>query len=108
MMADIGDEDRLRSGKNRTGMLFALLLITQKIGQALAIGIAYVMLDLIGFSATAGKTNSKPALFGILLLGCVIPGIVHFLGGAVAYFYPLTAARHAALREQIEAQELSK
>jgi Na+/melibiose symporter-like transporter len=108
MMADIGDEDRLRSGKNRTGMLFALLLITQKIGQALAIGIAYVMLDLIGFSATAGKTNSKSALFGILLLGCVIPGIVHFLGGVVAYYYPLTAARHALLREQIAAQELSK
>jgi GPH family glycoside/pentoside/hexuronide:cation symporter len=108
MMADVGDEDRLRSGKNRTGMLFALLLITQKIGQALAIGIAYVMLDLIGFSAAAGKTNSKPALFGVLLLGCVIPGIVHFLGGVVAYFYPLTAARHAAIREQIEAQALGK
>jgi GPH family glycoside/pentoside/hexuronide:cation symporter len=108
MMADVGDEDRLRSGKNRTGMLFALLLITQKIGQALAIGIAYVLLDLIGFSAAAGKANGKPALLGVLLLGCVIPGIVHCLGGVVAYFYPLTAARHAEIRAQIEAQELGK
>lgn len=97
MMADVGDEDHLASGSDRTGILYALLLITQKIGQALAIGIVYVLLDLIGFDAAAGKANTPDALMGVLLLGSVIPGLLHLSGGVIAWFYPLTATRHARI-----------
>jgi Na+/melibiose symporter-like transporter len=104
MMADVADEDRLVAGSDRTGMLYALLQVTHKLGQALAIGIAYVLLDLIGFDAKAGTANNSDALLGILLIGSIIPGLLHLSGGVLAYFYPLTAERHAQIREQIEAQ----
>jgi GPH family glycoside/pentoside/hexuronide:cation symporter len=102
MMADIGDEDRLASGSDRSGMLYALMLITHKIGQAVAIGIVFVLLDLIGFEASAGRNNSPGALFGILLLGSVIPGLLYVGAGIAAFFYPLTAARHAVIRRDLE------
>ena len=102
MMADISDEDRLTSGADRSGTLYALMLITHKIGQAVAIGIVFVLLDLIGFDASAGRNNGTGALFGILLLGSVIPGLLYFGAGVTAFFYPLSATRHAAIRRGLE------
>lgn len=46
-------------------MLYALMLITHKIGQAVAIGIVFVLLDLMGFDGLAERNNSPGALFGI-------------------------------------------
>src|SRR5690606_3517232 len=51
MMADVGDEERLATGADRTGLLYAILAGTAKIGYALAVGITYVALDMLGFNA---------------------------------------------------------
>ena len=56
-----GDEDRLKGDSDRSGMLYALLLITHKIGQALSIGIVFTLLDVIGFNAAAGQANGDEA-----------------------------------------------
>ena len=102
MIADIADEDRLTSHGDRSGMLYAMLLITHKIGQAAAIGIVFSLLDLIGFRASIGAANSHAALTGILVLGGVIPGLLYLTGAAVVFFYPLTAGRHAEIRRELD------
>lgn len=104
MMADIADEDRLASGSDRSGMLYALLLITHKIGQAAAIGVVFTLLDAIGFKAAAGTMNSETALTGILMLGGAVPGLFYLGGALLIHFYPLTAERHAAIRGALEAR----
>lgn len=102
MMADIADEDRLVSNSDRSGMLYALLLITHKIGQAVAIGLVFTLLDFTGFKAAAGHANSTDALFGILLLGGAVPALLYVAGGCLIYVYPLTALRHAEIRAALE------
>lgn len=102
MMADIADEDRLASNTDRSGMLYALLLITHKIGQAVAIGLVFTLLDFTGFKASAGHANSAGALFGILLLGGAAPALLYSAGSALIYFYPLSARRHAEIRSALE------
>ncbi len=106
MMADIADEDRLASKSDRSGMLYALLLITHKIGQAAAIGMVFTLLDVMGFKASAGHANSAGALFGILMLGGAVPAMLYIVAGALIYFYPLTAGRHAEIRAALAREGL--
>jgi len=107
MMADVSDEDKLAVGFDRTGMLYAVLSLTTKMGQALAIGLVYTFLKFIGFSATAGKGNSHEALLWVLLLGSAIPAVIYFVGAMFAYFYPLTAKRHGFIRDQLKLKHMA-
>jgi GPH family glycoside/pentoside/hexuronide:cation symporter len=102
MMADIVDEDRLVSKGDSSGMLYALLLITHKIGQAAAIGLVFTLLDFTGFKADAGQANAPSALFGILMLGGVVPALFYLVGSLLIYFYPITAVRHAEIRAALD------
>ena len=97
MMADVSDEDRLVSGHDRTGMLFALLTVTHKLGQALSIGIVYFALDLIGFKA-GGTTNAASALRGVEILYGVVPAILYLGAAWTVRRFELTSERHAEIR----------
>jgi Na+/melibiose symporter-like transporter len=59
MMADIGDEERLNTGVDRTGLLYAIVNGTVKLGFALAIGV-FLVLEKLGFDpkipSAAGTT----------------------------------------------------
>jgi Na+/melibiose symporter-like transporter len=102
MMADVSDEDRLATGMDRTGMLYALLALVTKLGQATAIGVVFVILDLFGFKAALGPRNGANALTGVLLLGSLAPAILHLTAAVLAWRYPLTAARHVAIRATLD------
>ncbi len=97
MMADVSDEDRLDSGHDRTGMLFALLTVTHKLGQALSIGIVYFALDLIGFKA-GSITNPPQALSGVMILYGVVPAILYISAALVLRRFRLTPERHEQIR----------
>jgi GPH family glycoside/pentoside/hexuronide:cation symporter len=43
MMADIGDEERLESGVDKTGLLYAIVTGTIKLGYALAVGVFIIL-----------------------------------------------------------------
>jgi glycoside/pentoside/hexuronide:cation symporter, GPH family len=101
MMADVSDEDRLATGQDRTGMLFALLTVTHKFGQALSIGLVYVALDLIGFEA-GSTSNSGAALNGVSLLYGVLPGALYIASALVVSRFGLTPARHDAIRAELD------
>jgi GPH family glycoside/pentoside/hexuronide:cation symporter len=104
MMADVSDLERLNSGVERTGLLFALLIGIWKVGQALSVGATFIALDRIGFSATPGADNPPQTLLGLSLLFIALPAALCICGGIAIYRYPLTAARHADVRRQLEAR----
>lgn len=101
MMADVSDEDRLMSGQDRTGMLYALLILTYKLGQALSIGVVFVALDLVGFVASAGAGNRPLALHSVGVLYVVVPALLYVTTAIVILRYPLDARRHAGITARL-------
>lgn len=101
MMADVGDEERLRTGVNRTALFYALLMGTWKVGQALSVGVAFVVLSFLGFDPQRNVINPA-AVHGLYLIYVGGPIILATLATLVMYQYPLTSERHAAIRAELE------
>lgn len=102
MIADCADADRLDSGVDRTGLLFAVITSTWKVGQALTVGILFAVLDAIGFDAAAGGANAPATLTSLQLLYCLVPAALSVAGCAVVLGYPLTQQRHREIRAALD------
>lgn len=101
MMADVADEDELRTGQQRSGLFFGLLLTTGKVG--LAMGPAsLIILSWFGFSGGEGAQNSDTALMALVVMFSVVPMMINFATALSLRAYPLDAARQAELRAAIE------
>jgi glycoside/pentoside/hexuronide:cation symporter, GPH family len=104
MMADIADEERLASGRDRTGLLYAVLTGAIKIGTAIAVGAATIGLDAIGFDGNLPQ-NSPEALLGLQLFFTALPPALAILAALLVVGYPLTAARQADIRRQLDERD---
>lgn len=101
MMADVGDEERLASGVDRTGLLFSLLTGSVKIGSMLAVGGSQFLLAAVGFEAKLGGDNSPAAiavLAGMFALG---PAVLALSAVWLISGYRLDAAAHADIRSAL-------
>ena len=102
MLADIVDEDTVKTGKQRTGLFFSLYNMLEKIGGAVAIGITYLALDMMGF--VPGGDNSEAAITGFQLLFVVPAMLLNFLIAYVIYNYPLDKDRQERNRKILESR----
>jgi len=102
---DLIEWDALQSGYKRPGLFFALWGTATKLSFALAIGIAFPLLDLVGFSATGVNDGNAiqglALLYGLPCIGFKLTALLLMRG------YPITAAVHADIRRQLEAKELT-
>jgi Na+/melibiose symporter-like transporter len=99
MVADVSDEVRLETGKDRTALLYALFTGTQKVGSALSVGITFAILDAIGFKAAEGSVNTPDAIWGLEACFVVAPVLAILLGGLAMWGYRLTEGRHKEIRD---------
>lgn len=102
IQADVVDLDRLHSGRRRTGLFFAAWSMVSKLSLALAVGIAFPVLELIGFEA--GGRNSGPALFGLAALYGLLPVAIKLAATALVWNFPIGASSHDELRRRLAAQ----
>jgi GPH family glycoside/pentoside/hexuronide:cation symporter len=72
MVSDFAPNDRERCGRDRTGFLFAMLNLTQKIGNAVAVAISYALLGAYGFDAT--RPGDSAELIRNLFIGLPVIG----------------------------------
>ncbi|MBA4011238.1 MAG: MFS transporter [Phenylobacterium sp.] len=105
MVADVADEVRLETGKERVGLLYALVTTTQKIGTAITVGVSFTVLDLVGYNAAEGATNTPAAIRGLELCYVFAPIILVFFGGAAFIGWKLDAKRHAEVRRQLDERD---
>ncbi|MGZ3276175.1 MAG: MFS transporter [Caulobacteraceae bacterium] len=102
MLADVADEDRMQHGADRTGLLYALVAATAKIGPALAVGITFIGLDqLVGFDPNS-DSNSPVAIQGLEAFFILLPAVLFALATLCLIGYPLTRRRHDEIRKALE------
>jgi Na+/melibiose symporter-like transporter len=98
IQADVVDYDRLRSGRQRAGLQFALWGMSTKLALAAAVGLALPALEMAGFNPTA------PDADGILVLTVIyalVPAVIKMTAIAVVWRFPLTAERHETIRRRL-------
>lgn len=105
MVADVGDAVRLEQGKNRVGLLYAMITSTQKIASGLSIGLTYTILGLVGYQAGEGAHNTPAAVRGLEIVYLTGPVFFVMLGGLCFIGYRLDHKRHAEIREALDARD---
>jgi Na+/melibiose symporter-like transporter len=105
MVADVADELRLQTGQERSGVLYALVTLTQKLGSSLAVTIIYPILDMVGFVAKPGYHNTPEAIRGLEMCYVFAPIILVVIGSACLIGYKLDAKRQGEIRTALEELE---
>jgi Na+/melibiose symporter-like transporter len=105
MMADAGDELRLESGSDQTAVLYALLISSWKLGGALAVGLAFAALALVGYKPALLGANTPQAISGLEMVFAGPSAALFLLGAWLAFTYPLTREKHAAIRLELDGRD---
>lgn len=105
MVADVADEVRLETGKERAGLLYALVTTTQKIGGAITVTVSYGVLQMVGYNPAEGAVNTPAAVHGLELCYVFAPIILVFAGGAAFIGWSLDAKRHGEVRRQLDIRD---
>lgn len=104
MLADVCDDDELRHGLRREGMIGALFSWIQKNGYALAFFGAGVTLNLTGFDAALGGAQTAGAITGMRLVLAVSTAVWAVIALVLLVFYPLSKQRAYEIRDALEAR----
>jgi Na+/melibiose symporter-like transporter len=105
IQADVIDVDRLSSGARRSGLYFALWGLATKLSLALAVGVAFPLLDLAGFESG----GAGPEGLGVLVaLYAVVPVLLKLAAIALMWRFPLDETAQAALSTALREQECQR
>lgn len=105
MTADVADEVRLKQGKERSGLLYALTTLTTKLASGVSIFLTFNVLNELGYDPKLGQANTPQALDALMLAFLVGPILFVMLGAACLIGYRLTAERAADVRRQLDARD---
>jgi Na+/melibiose symporter-like transporter len=99
IQADVVDVDTANGGGGRTGLYFAFWGMATKLALALAVGIAFGLLDLAGFEAAI--ENTPEALLALALLYAGLPVALKAVAIAMMWRFPLDRAAQEDLQARI-------
>lgn len=99
IQADLVDLDTSEGGGGRTGLFFGLWNMATKISLALAVGVGFPALELVGFDPQQPDSGGTLAL--ALFYGAV-PIAFKFAATALVWNFPLDRAGYDAVRERVD------
>jgi len=95
MLGEVVDADELATGERREGIYAGVFTFLRKLGGATGVFVAGAVLDLVGF--TKGAVQDEAVLTAIRVLTAAVPAAFLAIAAAIAWTYPLTRQRHAAI-----------
>jgi len=107
MMADVIDADEVQVGERRSGLYFALLTLTSKFGGALAVGLTYPLLQVIGYDPAASGGASDSARMGLIAIYVGSKVVTNIVLAMIMMRFDLDHTKQADLRRQITAAQNS-
>jgi glycoside/pentoside/hexuronide:cation symporter, GPH family len=105
MLADYADELRLTQGVTRSGLLFSLIGITQKLAASFNTFIAFGILAWVGFNPDEHAHNTPHAIFGLEMTYLFAPIAFVAITGLFFFGYRLDAKRHAEIRAALDERD---
>jgi GPH family glycoside/pentoside/hexuronide:cation symporter len=102
LQADAIDYDELRTGQRREGLFVGLWSIVEKSAYALGVGLALPILDAVGY--VPNQAQSPEVLTALRVLYVGVPCLCTLTAIALGLLYPITRARHQAIRDGLHAK----
>lgn len=96
LLTDVIDHDRVRSGQLRSGLFFGVWRFASKLARALAIGIAGVVLDLVGFVPNERQSGAVDLALRIQFGPGV--GLFFCAAAAILFVYRFDERKQAQVR----------
>ena len=106
MLADVIDDDELRHGMRREGLMSAFFVFIGKVTSGLSLGIAGYVLAAAGYD-NSGGTMPEPTdeLNRAMRLLCgVLPAVLSVLMLPLLYYHPITHTRQQEINKQVVEQ----
>lgn len=105
MVADYADEMRLEQGRERAGVLYAMVTTTQKLGQSINVLLVFPILQFIFKFDPKKPVNDAFALKGLQLCYLFAPIIFVLIGAALFFGYTLDEEQHSIIRAALDARD---
>lgn len=104
MLADVADEHRLRTGNDRTAMLFSVFSVSGKAGSALPLGVALPIIAWFGFDPAAAN-NPDTGLRALAMVFGLGPFLAHLFAAWLMRGFDIDEVRQAQIRRELEARD---
>jgi GPH family glycoside/pentoside/hexuronide:cation symporter len=106
-IADVADEDELKTGSRREGMYFGVNGFMIRLGISINAAIMGKVMDITGYDANLA-IQPESAVTGLRLLMSFIPAAAIVLALLVLRYYPLDGDRLAEVKSRIAALHAEK
>jgi Na+/melibiose symporter-like transporter len=107
IMADVVDQETAETGKERMGVYFSFLILTNKLGYAFSI-LSLGILAQLGFDARPGVVNTPESMVLVQLFFVGVPAVLFLTAAWVMWHFPIDEKRQQELREVIAARAFSR
>lgn len=108
MLPDVIEYDELQTGQRREGVFYGFFVFLQKMALALATFVVGLALEAAGYVASAAgqpePVQPESALWAIRLAIGPLPALALVLGLILAWWFPITKARHQEILRQLAAR----
>jgi GPH family glycoside/pentoside/hexuronide:cation symporter len=108
MVPDAIEYDYLLTGERTEGSFYGIWTFMLKIGQALALAITGIVLQLTNYQENIIPQPDPMADFGILILLGSVPAAIFLMAIWTLYHYPITEERYKGILAEIEKMEAKK